>query len=486
MANTNKQKVVIIGGGITGLTAAYYLQKEARDEDLPLEVTLIEAAPCLGGKVQTVLKDGFVIEKGPDSFLERKTSAARLAKEVGMEDQLVNNTAGKSYVLAREKLHPMPGGSIMGIPTEIGPFITTGLFSPIGKLRAAADFILPRSKEEGDQALGGFFRRRMGNEVVENLIEPLLSGIYAGDIDQLSLMSTFPQFYQVERKYRSLIVGMKLGTPPRPKQKNIETGKSSKKGMFLTFKNGLYSFIQAIESSLEEGTVYKNIKVNKVVKDNKVYRLLLNNNECMTADAVIVTVPHQKAQSMFSDYPFMNIFKDMSSTSVANVAIAFDESAIEKDIDGTGFVVSRNSDYSITACTWTHKKWPHTTPKGKALLRCYVGRPGNETIVDLPDEEIIKIVLEDLSKTMNITHTPDFSVVSRWKDSMPQYTVGHKERIDAVNDAVKSNLPGVFLSGASFNGLGLPDCIDQGEVAVQNVLQFLEDKRARQIEVVQV
>lgn len=475
MVTKNKRKVAIIGGGITGLTAAYYLQKEARNQGLSLEVTLIEAAPCLGGKIQTVIKDGFVIEKGPDSFLERKTSAARLAKEVGMDNQLVNNTAGKSYVLAREKLYPMPGGSIMGIPTEIGPFIATGLFSPAGKLRAAADFVLPRSKEQGDQALGSFFRRRMGDEVVENLIEPLLSGIYAGDIDKLSLMSTFPQFYQVERKYRSLIIGMKLGTPPRQKQKNTDTGKPTKKGMFLTLKTGLHSLIDAVEASLEEGTVHKGTKVNKVVKENDTYKLLLNNNECMTADAVVMAVPHQKAQSIFSDYPFMDVFKEMSSTSVANVAIAFDESAIEKDIEGTGFVVSRNSDYTITACTWTHKKWPHTTPKGKVLLRCYVGRPGDEAVVDLSDDEIVNIILEDLNKTMNITHTPDFSVVTRWKSAMPQYTIGHKQRIERVNQELETNLPGVFLLGASYNGLGLPDCIDQGEDAVEKVLHYLQE-----------
>ena len=179
--------------------------------------------------MQTVVRDGFTIERGPDSFLARKTSIIRLAKEVGMDDQLVPNSTGKSYVLVNDKLHSMPGGSIMGIPTEIGPFITTNLFSIPGKLRAAADFILPRSESGKDQSLGEFFRRRLGDEVVENLIEPLLSGIYAGDIDQLSLMSTFPQFYEVEQKYRSLIIGMKKTTPPN--QKNLKV-KKGKRGIF--------------------------------------------------------------------------------------------------------------------------------------------------------------------------------------------------------------------------------------------------------------
>lgn len=162
----------------------------------------------------------------------------------------------------------------------------------------------------------------------------------------------------------------------------------------------------------------------------------------------------------------------MPSTSVATVALAFPKEAIEKDIDGTGFVVSRKSDYTITACTWTHKKWPHTTPEGKVLLRCYVGRAGDETVVDLSDDQIIKIVLDDLNKIMNITAEPEFAVISRWKDSMPQYTVGHKQRIDTIKRHVAEELPGVFIAGSSFEGLGLPDCIDQGEAAVEKVLSY--------------
>ncbi|MEH7381631.1 protoporphyrinogen oxidase [Bacillus sp. JJ1533] len=468
----SNQKVVVIGGGITGLTVAYYLQKEAREKGLNITCTLIEASHRLGGKVQTVERDGFVIERGPDSFLARKKSASRLVNEVGLGDKLVNNTAGKSYVLVGGKLHPMPGGSIMGIPTQIGPFITTGLFTPIGKLRAAMDFVLPRTTGEGDQSLGQFFRRRLGDEVVENLIEPLLSGIYAGDIDQLSLMSTFPQFYQVEQKYRSLIVGMKQTTPPKPKP-NGET-KSAPKGQFLTVTTGLQSFIDAIEAKLEPGTVFKGIKVEGIEKHSHHYLIKLNNGEEMTADSVVVATPHHVTQSIFNQYSFFDSFKEMPSTSVATVAMAFPEEAIKKDIDGTGFVVSRNNDYIITAVTWTHKKWPHTTPEGKVLLRCYVGKAGDEAIVDQSDEEIIKVVLDDLNKTMNITDQPEFSIVTRWKDAMPQYTVGHKDRVEHVKNNVEEHLPGVFLAGSSYEGLGLPDCIDQGEKAVTNVLEYLK------------
>lgn len=465
-----KQKVAIIGGGIAGLTAAFYLQKTMQENNLPIEIKLIEASHRLGGKMQTVVRDGFTIERGPDSFLARKVSIVKLAKEVGMEEELVHNSTGKSYVLVNEQLYSMPGGSVMGIPTEIGPFITTGLFSLPGKIRAAADFILPRSESGKDQSLGEFFRRRLGDEVVENLIEPLLSGIYAGDIDQLSLMATFPQFYQVEQKYRSLILGMKKATPTQPKKpENGEKGK----GAFLTFKSGLQSFAEAIEAHLEPNSILLGHRVEKISKIDQKYEIDLNNGESLTVDCIVAATPHKVTQSMFSQYRFFDPFKLVPSTSVATVALAFPEQAIKKDIDGTGFVVSRNSDYSITACTWTHKKWAHSTPKGKVLLRCYVGRAGDEAIVDLSDDQIVKIVLDDLKKTMDITMEPDFAVVSRWKNAMPQYTVGHKQRLETIKQHVAAELPGVFLAGASYEGIGVPDCIDQGEIAVKSVIEYL-------------
>ncbi|MDR4945867.1 protoporphyrinogen oxidase [Neobacillus cucumis] len=466
-----KRKVVIVGGGIAGLTSAFYLQKTMQEQNLPIEIQLIESSHRLGGKLQTVKRDGYTIERGPDSFLAKRVSSIRLAKAVGMEDQLVPNSTGKSYVLLNETLHPMPGGSIMGIPTEIGPFITTGLFSIPGKLRATADFILPRSESGKDQSLGQFFRRRLGDEVVENLIEPLLSGIYAGDIDQLSLMSTFPQFYEVEQKYRSLILGMKKMSPAQPKQKDV---KDKKKGGFLTFKSGLQSFVEAIESKLNPNMILKGHRVEKIQKSIHDYEVLLNNGELIKADMIIAATPHQTTQSMFSDYRFFDPLKSVPSTSVATVSLAFPEEAIKTDINGTGFVVSRNSDYSISACTWTHKKWAHSTPKGKALLRVFVGRAGDQTIVDLSDDQIIKIVLEDLKKTMDITMNPDFSIVTRWKNSIPQYIVGHKQRLALIQEQIQKELPGVFLAGASYGGVGIPDCIDQGEAAVQRVLEYLK------------
>ncbi|MRH44150.1 protoporphyrinogen oxidase [Aquibacillus halophilus] len=466
---SEQKQIAIVGGGIAGLTTAYYLQKEINEQQLPYKIKLIEADDKLGGKIETIKQDGFMIERGPDSFLKRKTSAAKLVKEVGLEDELVENATGQSFILVNNKLHKMPSGSFMGIPTEVRPFLFSSLFSTKGKLRAAYDFVLPKGDQVSDQSLGKFFRRRFGDELVENLLEPLLSGIYAGDIDDLSLMSTFPNFYHLEQEHKSLVKGLQATMPKKKK------AKGPKPSMFFSLKNGLQSLVEAVEDKLEDGVVTKGLTVDHIERKDSNYHLLLGNGEVYKADAVVLATPFFASQRMFSQYEFMDTLKEMKATSVANAALAFDASAIKKDIDGTGFVVSRNSDYRITACTWTHKKWPGTTtPEGKVLLRCYLGRPGDEGVVDLSDQEIIDIALKDLNKTMNITQQPEFSVITRWNDSMPQYSVGHKDRLDELTNSMEKNLPGVYLAGGSYRGIGIPDCIDQGEAAVASVLEYLK------------
>lgn len=474
--NGQNKKVVIVGGGITGLSAAFYMQKEAREKGLPLDVILVEASNRLGGKIQTVRRNGFIIERGPDSFLIRKKSMGTLAQDLGIEGELVKNATGQAYVLVGGELHPIPGGSVMGIPTEIGPFLKTELFSLSGKLRAAGDFILPRSNIQGDQSLGGFFRRRFGGEIVENLIEPLLSGVYAGDIDHMSLESTFPQFYAVEKKHRSLILGMKKTTP---KQLPLKDGHGAKKeGVFHTFRNGLETVVEAIEQQLEPGSVMKGVRIDAIEAPGMAGEktiLEMNDGRKIEADSVIITTGHEMAGRLFAPHGLLQDLREIPTTSVATVALAFPEEHVVQDKEGTGFLVSRSSDYSITACTWTHRKWPTTTPDGKVLIRAFVGRVGDEAIVDLPDAEIEKIVLADLGRVMNITGKPDFSVITRWKKDRPQYRVGHKQRIAAARAELESKFPQVKLAGASYNGVGLPDCIDQGRAAMKEVLEDLFD-----------
>ncbi|SDY46580.1 oxygen-dependent protoporphyrinogen oxidase [Evansella caseinilytica] len=470
----NSKRIAVVGGGLTGLSAAYYLQKEIGEKGLDMEFTLYEASARLGGKIKTDYTDGFVIELGPDSFLARKQSASILAKEVGLGSTLVHNSSGQSYILHEGKLYPMPGGAIMGIPTQWGPFLKTRLFTPLGKIRAAGDLFFPKTMKDGkDVSLGTFFRSRLGNEVVDRLIEPLLSGIYAGDIDKLSLQATFPHFQQLEEKYRSLILGMKSNIAKQQSGAQPAQKKGKGKGMFLSLTGGLQSLVDGVENKLEKGVVQKNKQLVEVTKNGSSYRLRFDDGDVDEADCLIFATPHHVTYRLLKQYSFAEFLHQIPSTSVATVALAYRHDALKKDIDGSGFVVSKKSKYSITACTWTHRKWAHSSPEGYALLRGYVGRAGDEAIVEKSDDEIVSAVLKDLNQMMEIDGQPQFYRITRWKKSMPQYEVGHLDSLKRVYEGVGRELPGVFLTGASYGGIGLPDCIDQGKRTAEKVIHHL-------------
>ncbi|MFD2508353.1 protoporphyrinogen oxidase [Halalkalibacter alkalisediminis] len=463
------RRVAIIGGGMTGLAAAHKLEK-AKEKGLAIAYDLYEKTNRLGGKIETKRENGFVIERGPDSYLARKESMTRLAKEVGLEDDLLFNDTGQAYVLKGDQLYPIPGGAIMGIPTEIKPFVNTRLLSPIGKLRAAGDFFYPRiTAKDEDISLGHFFRRRLGNEVVDHLIEPLLSGIYAGNLDKLSLKATFPQFQQVEQKHGSLIRGMKFSKPKKTSPK-VETPKKAK-GMFLTFRNGLESFVEAIESKLDRNSIHKNSDIEKIYKQDGQFHIVFENGDIKHYDEVIVTTPPKVSAKLLADYPYFDYLDQMEATTVATIAMAFKEEDITIPFEGTGFVVSKKSNHAITACTWTHKKWEHSTPEGYALLRTYVGRAGDSAIVSRSDEEILSAVLYDLKQIMKIEKQPEFFIVSRWKEAMPQYNVGHTFKMSKIKEDMARNVSGLYLAGGGYEGIGLPDCIDQGEAVVDQILK---------------
>lgn len=473
-----RKRIAVIGGGITGLSAAYYLQKSMKEERIQADLILYEAAPRLGGNIRTDYTNGFVSELGPDSYLARKTAMTALIKEVGLGEDLVYNSAGKSYILSGDSLYPMPGGAIMGIPTQWGPFLSTKLFSLAGKTRAAGDLILPRVMEGKDVSLGTFFRKRLGDEVVDRLIDPLLSGIYAGDIDRISLRATFPHFEQLEQKYRSLILGMKSSIAKQqaasPTKKSSGKGKPS--GMFLSLKGGLQSLVDAVENQLGEEVILKNAKLTSVKKQGEMYVLNFEDGRTDTVDYVIMTAPHKVVAELFNQYTSVSYLKEIPSTSVATVVLAFPQSAVKKDIDGTGFVVSKKTaDYSITACTWTHKKWQHSTPEGYVSLRGYVGRFGDDEIVSKSNEEILSTVMSDLNRIMDIEGEPLHYKITRWKEAMPQYEVGHVDKIQELKRNAEKELPGVLFTGSAFEGIGLPDCIVQGKKAAEQIAFLLGD-----------
>lgn len=465
-----RKKIVVVGGGITGLTAAYYFTQYAEKQALSYDISILEASDRLGGKINTVRDKGFVIERGPDSFLERKTPAVELAEELGLTGELVRNSTGQAHILVGDTLYPIPAGSYMGIPLQEDALAKTVIASEAGKERVQEELDIPQSDPATDQSLGHFLRGRFGDEWIENVIEPLLSGIYASDIDEMSLMATFPQFYELEQEYGSLIEGLKATLPTA----QASTGK--RKGQFLSFRKGLVTFVEALEQAIGEERIFRETQVEKIVKQGTAYKLSLGNDDVMHADAVIMTIPSHQLATAIPSFSLFDEWRNAPFTSVANVVFAFDENAVQEALDGTGFVVSRNSDFRITACTWTNRKWPSTTPKGKVLLRAYVGKPTDQSVLELSDEAIADTVLTDLKKVMQISGEPEFSIVTRWEQAMPQYTIGHAETVEKIRTEMTEQLPGIYIAGSSFDGVGIPDCIAQGKEAAAQVLEFLKSE----------
>lgn len=500
MATDNRKTVVIVGGGITGLSTAFYLEKSARERGEELRVVVVEASDRLGGKIMTEETDGYVIELGPDSFLARKVAAVNLARDLGIEHELVgqNPNARKTYIYYKNDLHRLPQGLNIGVPTQFMPFATTKLLSIPGKIRAGLDFVLPKSDGKHDQSLGEFLERRLGKEVVTNMCAPLLSGIYAGDLYKLSLRATFPQFEALEQKYGSLVRGMlaqarelkakaaqaKSGqgsnTPTQPEY-GAKPSVKLPNSMFLTFKNGLERYITRLVEVLESTDLRTSTRVQAIDKADRTgtYHVRLEGGETILADAVVVTTPTYDAANLLPDsFKPKAMLEKVPYVSVATVVFAFDKGAFQYDLDASGFLCPRGQGTTITACTWTSSKWLHTASDGKILMRFYVGRAGEEEIVNETDEEIVRRVRQDMKRIMNLTAVPKFTRVTRMREAMPQYTVGHLDRVKAFNEEAAQLLPGVLFTGAGYNGLGIPDCIGHGVNAAAQITAHLTQYRA--------
>nr|AGZ63425.1 protoporphyrinogen oxidase [Mammaliicoccus lentus] len=359
----------------------------------------------------------------------------------------------------------------MGIPTEIKPFLKTQLISPLAKARAGLDYFLPVKPMHTDISIGHFFRHRLGNEVLENLIEPLMSGIYGADIDKLSLKTTFPHFKEQEEQEGSLIKGMIAQKAKNKANQNVTV---KPKGQFKQFKHGLESFVNTLKDNLED----RNVKINlnsevQNVKQKGKKTVVTVNGKNHHYDGVIVTTPHQHFVKWFQDDIELDYFNYMPSTSVATVVMAFDKEQVLNDKDGTGFVIARTSDTAITACTWTNKKWPHTTPEGKVLLRAYVGKPGSNIIHHKDEEQLKQVALNDLNKIMTIKGEPEFFIVTKLPNSMPQYEVGHIDRIRHIQKHIEDNYNNLILTGASFDAVGLPDCVQMAKNASDKMINYL-------------
>jgi len=462
-------KVAIIGGGISGLSSAFYVKRLAREKGKDIEVALFEEATTLGGKIKTEHREGFVIERGPDSFVKRKPEALELIKYLGLEEDVVSNQTGQSYILKGDQLHPIPKGSVMGVPTNIRPLLDSELLSMDGKIRALNEPFIPPFPEFEDMSVGEFFKARFGEEVVDHIISPLLSGIYAGDIYKLSLQIALPQFIAIEKQYGGLIKGLSQTAPKK------------KTSQFATLRGGLRQLVDALEQVLKRDgvSVYTGTRVEAIEIGDQSYSLSLSNGGTALADHVIFCVPHRITEALLPYVDYLHREHAAPDTSVATIAMTFNQEDVQVEHEGTGFVVSRQEPKTITASTWTHMKWAHVAPKDKAIIRCYVGKAGDDHMVDQSDEELVHIVLQDVKSVMTIKEQPHFSVVTRWPQAMPQYAVGHRQWLATARQRLKLDYPNVHLAGASYDGVGIPDCIKQAKAVAEEIVTIKETEMSR-------
>lgn len=462
----NKQKIAIVGGGITGLTAAYYLQEMCQQANLPVHIVLIESSLRVGGKITTEHYKDFIIERGPESFLDTSGEVRQLAQQLNIEPLMKQHQIGQPYLVLRNGVHPIPRSVTIGEELKFSSLVTSGLLSVQGKLRATADLVLPKAGEHEDEPITDFFSRRFGHEFVDNIIEPLLAATFAGDIDHLSIQSMFPRFFELEKKHRSLILGMKK-TQMYPEM-YAETLR------YETFENGLETLVKQLESKLQHIQILKGVKVIGMDRKDGATTLHLNNIASFKADKVIITTPFETTQKMFKKKDLLQHVPGMKNATIATVNMAFKREDIPKLKDASNFFVARNSGLTITSCTWMSRKWSNCAPEGYELLRLYIGRVGDEAIVELSDSEIERAVLKDLQQVLGISMRPLFTFVTRWKQAMPQYTVGHEQRLQYMKEQLMYTFPNVYLAGSSYEGISIPRCVKQGRLVAQQLFSSIQ------------
>ncbi len=463
--------IVVVGGGITGLTAAYQLQTMGRQCDTPIRITLVESDGRLGGKILTDRTDGMVIEAGPDSFLSSKPAALELCRELGLEDAVIGTTesGGGTFILRNGRLEPLPEGITMLVPTKFKPLVTSRLLSPLGKLRMGLDFFIPARRDPEDESVGHFVRRRLGREAFERMAQPLLSGIYAGDADRLSLAATFPRLRDTELKFGSLTKGMLS----QRKQAATRPQTGPKRSAFLSLLGGAGQLTDALGEALTNVDVMLRTAVTSIDRrDDGQYDVSLPDGSTVAADGLILAVPAYAASEMLGrlEPAVASLLSHIPYVSTATVTLAYRAQDVAGSGAGRGFVIPRIENRELTAITWVTQKFSFRAPEGVALVRAFVGRAGREEAVELSDDDLLLLVRRELDEILGIKAEPLDARIYRWRRALPQYVLGHLERLAEIDERMAS-MPSVQLAGAAYRGVGIPDCIQSGRSAAVKVLE---------------
>jgi oxygen-dependent protoporphyrinogen oxidase len=462
-----------VGGGIAGLAAAHRVVELRRESGRPVEVTLLEAGSRLGGTIQTERADGFLLEAGPDSFISEKPWALALAERIGLGPRLcrTNDRFRRTYVVRGGRLRPLPEGFLLLAPTRAWPVLASRVFSWRGKLRLGLDLALPRRRAAGDESLGSFVRRRLGREALERVAQPLVGGIYTADPDRLSVAATMPRFLALEREHRSLILGLR-----RTARRQAVGASGARWSLFVTLAGGMEELVAALAARLPAGSVRLGAPVAALAAAPGGWRVEPLAGPPLHADGVILAGPAPLMAPVVKpvDPALAGLLEGIAYASSATIALAYPRPAIRHPLDGFGFVVPSVERRAILACTFSSVKYPGRAPDGVALLRVFVGGAMQGGLLAADDAELRALAHRDVAALLGIAGDPVLARVWRHPAAMPQYDVGHLDRLAAI-EARLDALPGLALAGGAYQGVGIADCVRSGEAAAERLVA-----RARQ------
>ena len=475
--------VVIVGGGISGLSTAFFVMEEAEKHHLPLRCTVIERDARWGGKILTNRLPNLLIEGGPDSFLTSKPWAKKLCQTLGLEDQLIptNMEHNRTFSLCRGVLRELPQGLLAFRPQRVDTLVSGGLLSWGGLLRMGAERFWPKSSSgQSEETLGEFFRRRFGTEAFEYLIEPLVAGIYAGDADELSIEATFPRFKELEQQYGSVIKGMRAAQG-KTKAAMSSPSPGSSPSLFVTLRNGLGQLIDTLIQRLIQRGVQLTTdvgcrEIQAPSQDEGRFSVILDNDAILKADAVVLATPTFRTAQMIQQLnpEAAKLLEEIPYTSTVTISMAYPTEAVQGHIQGFGFVVPRKERRPLLAGTWTSLKWPFRSQKGETLIRCYLGGRGREHVLENDDKQLVDLVRQELQAIVGITRPPTYTEVHRWKRGMPQYVLGHQARVAKIQEHLLP-WPTLYITGAGLYGIGIPDCTREGNRVAESLVQSLLD-----------
>ncbi len=476
MSTPAPRRAVVLGGGITGLVAAHRLIQGASERGISLEVTLAEASGRFGGSIETAREAGFVMERGPDCFLSTKPEGIALCRELGLEGRLAGTKSAhrRSFILRKGRLIPVPEGFYLLAPSSILPFVTTPIFSSLGKLRMAMDFFIPARRGGGDETLASFVRRRFGREALERMAQPMIGGIYSADPEELSLEATMPQFLEMERAHGSVIRALRKRMREGAAKSRAASASGPRYGLFLTLEPGMGSLIDALLERIPAGSLRPEARAASLRGEGGRWRIGIEGGGEIEADAVCLALPTEPARGLLEPLSerLGARLGEIPYGSVATLNLAFSREQVAHPLDGMGFVVPEIEGRMLMACSFSSSKFEGRAPEGKVLLRAFVGGAYGEAALFVSDEEMIGRVMDELGPLLGIRGEPEAAVLSRYGSAMAQYRLGHLDRVREIDEEV-GKLPGIAVAGSAYRGVGIPDCAAGAGAAAASLLDYI-------------